>query len=213
MPVGNRRAWIASAASFFAVVALAAVLSSCHGFFVNPALQSITITPPSPSVVKGQTVQLTASGVNTDGSTTNNLPNLTWTTSAASIATVNTNGLVGGVTAGTATVTATSGSVSGTATVTVTNSAIKSISITPTTAQISVTGIGGATTQQYTATATFADNSTQDITNSATWTSSNTAVATISTSGLAQAVAAGSTTITASSGNVTSNQATLTVVQ
>jgi trimeric autotransporter adhesin len=202
-----------SAGSLVAVVALAVVLSGCHGFFVNPTLQSITISPSSPSVVKGQTVQLTASGVNTDGSTTNHLPNLTWSSGSTGVATVNSNGLVTGVTAGTATITATSGSVSGTATVTVTNSAIVSIAITPTTAQISVSGIGGATTQQFTAKATFADNTVQDITNSATWTSSNTAAATISANGLAQAVAAGTTTITASAGNITSNQATLTVVQ
>ena len=213
MRVENRRARIASLGSFFAVITLAVILASCHGFFVNPTLQSITISPGSPSVVKGQTVQLSATGVNTDGSNANHLPNLTWSSSDATVATINTNGLVTGIAAGTATITATSGTVSGTATVTVTNSAVTSISITPTVAQISVSGLAGPNTQQFTANAKFADGSNKDITNSATWTSSNQAAATISTNGLAQAVAAGTTTITASSGNVTSNGATLTVSQ
>jgi len=213
MPVQTRRGRIRVVASLFAVLALAVALSSCHGFFVNPTLQSITISPASPSVVKGQTVQLTATGVNTDGSNANHLSNLTWSSSSATVATVNTNGLVTGVSAGTATITATSGAVSGSATVTVTNSAVTSISITPTVAQISVSGLAGPNTQQFSAQAKFADGSSQDVTNSTTWTSSNQAAATISTNGLAQAVAAGTTTITASSGNVTSNQATLTVSQ
>ena len=194
------------------VCALAIALSSCRGFFVDPTLQSITVSPSSPSVVKGQTVQLSASGVNNDGSNAR-LHDIAWSTSSASIATVNTNGLVSAITAGTATITATSASVNGTATVTVTNSAVTSISITPTTAQVSVSGLSGATTQQFTASATFGDGTHQDVTNSATWSSSNTTAATINSNGLARAVSAGTTFITASLGNVTSDQATLTVAQ
>ena len=44
-----------------------------------------------------------------------------------------------------------------------------------------------------------------------TWTSSNPAVASINSSGLASGLSAGTTTITASSGTITSNQATITV--
>lgn len=66
-------------------------------------------------------------------------------------------------------------------------------------------------TQQFTATATFGDNSTGDVSSSVTWTSSVPTIATIDTSGLATGVALGTTTITArSSNNVTAN-VTLTV--
>lgn len=82
-----------------------------------------------------------------------------------------------------------------------------SIAVTPTTATINI-----GQTQQFTATGSFANGSTSDITTSVTWVSSNTAVATITTSGLATAVGAGSTSITASLGFVTSNSATLTTV-
>ncbi len=66
-------------------------------------------------------------------------------------------------------------------------------------------------TQQYSATATFGNNTTGDATTLVTWSSSSTNVATIdSTSGLATAVALGTTTISAKSGSVIANT-TLTV--
>lgn len=211
-PVRNRAARIGAGASILVIVGFALVLSSCRGFFVNPKLQSITVAPSTASVVKGSTVQFTASGTNDDGSTSS-LSNLVWTSSSTGVATVSNTGLATGVTAGTATISATSAGISGSATLTVTNSALVSISITPTSAQISVSGLTGSTTQQYTANATFGDGSHQDITNSATWNSSNTGIATINSSGLATAVGAGVVNITATSGNVTSNQGTLTVTQ
>jgi hypothetical protein len=64
-------------------------------------------------------------------------------------------------------------------------------------------------TQQFTATATYSNGSTQNVTTNVAWSSSATGVATI-TAGMATAVAAGPTTITASLGGV-SGTATLTV--
>jgi hypothetical protein len=62
------------------------------------------------------------------------------------------------------------------------------------------------TTQQFSATGTFSDNTTQDLTASVTWSSSATSVATISnvvgSNGKATSVAAGTTTITATTGGV-----------
>src|SRR4029077_16547266 len=62
------------------------------------------------------------------------------------------------------------------------------------------------TTQQFSATGTFTDHSTQDITKTVQWGSSSAAVATISnasgTQGLASSVGTGVSTISASSGSV-----------
>jgi len=85
----------------------------------------------------------------------------------------------------------------------------------PTLASIAVTPanptIQTSTTQQFTATGTYSNNSTQDITSQVTWASSNTAVATINTVGLATAgTGAGTTTISATLGTVSGNT-TLTV--
>jgi hypothetical protein len=68
--------------------------------------------------------------------------------------------------------------------------------------------------QQFTATGTFSDGSTQNLTTSVSWSSSTTSVATISNvsgnQGLASSVATGSTTIAATSGSI-GGSTTLTV--
>jgi hypothetical protein len=77
-------------------------------------------------------------------------------------------------------------------------SGLVSIAVTPTAPKVP-TGL----TQQFTATGTFSDTSTTDVTNNVTWSSSTPTIATVSaTSGLAQTLAVGSTTITATSGSV-----------
>ena len=74
--------------------------------------------------------------------------------------------------------------------------------------------IADGTTQEFTATGLYTDGSTQDLTTEVTWFSSDEAVATVSNAddskGLATAVGAGSTTVSATSGGVTGDT-TLTV--
>lgn len=65
--------------------------------------------------------------------------------------------------------------------------------------------------QQFTAQATFSDNSTADITATATWVSSNTTVATIDPLGRATGVSTGTTNITATQDGVGSNITVLDV--
>ena len=82
---------------------------------------------------------------------------------------------------------------------------LSSIAISPPNASVAA----GAT-EQFTAMATYSDGSTANVTSMASWTAANAAVATINSAGLATAIAAGSTTITASVSGV-SGMATLTV--
>jgi len=86
---------------------------------------------------------------------------------------------------------------------------VKSSSSTPTLVSIAVTPANSSVpfgnTQQFAATGTYSDGSTQDLTSTATWTSSMAAVATINSAGLATSVAQGTTTITASFGGFTSS--------
>jgi plastocyanin len=71
---------------------------------------------------------------------------------------------------------------------------LRSIAVSPSNPTI---GLGG--TQQFKATGTLSDNSTEDLTSQVTWASASPAVATItSTGGLATGVAAGTSIITAS---------------
>jgi hypothetical protein len=66
------------------------------------------------------------------------------------------------------------------------------------------------TSEQFTATATYSDGSTEDVTGVVTWLSLNTAVATISPGGFATGVGTGSATIQATYRSV-SGQMTLTI--
>src|ERR1019366_7671957 len=77
------------------------------------------------------------------------------------------------------------------------HSGLVSIAVTPTNPSIAA-----GQQQQFTATGTYRDGSHQDLTSSATWSSTAPSVATISSTGLATAVAVGSTTIQATSGSI-----------
>ena len=84
---------------------------------------------------------------------------------------------------------------------------LSSITVTP-----SNTAILFGATQQFTATGTYSDGSTQNLTGTVGWTSSNTSVATISSTGVATSLSAGSTYISASLNGVNSNISALDVV-
>lgn len=76
---------------------------------------SLDVSPSTASVLVGATSQLTATPTPSNASGTT-----TWATSAAGVATVSSSGLVTGVSAGTATITATRGGKTDTCAVTVT---------------------------------------------------------------------------------------------
>lgn len=197
----------------FAGLLLLAFGAGCQGFFVKPTLSSLVVTPATPTIqtgTSGNAVQMSAVGTYNDGSTGN--PAVGWSSSSTSIATVSANGLVTAVAEGTSTITATATqnpSITGSQSVTVTAGCINSITISPTNPTIRVST--QPNTQQFTAIATTC-NGNIDVTNTATWLSSDTGVATI-TSGLATAVAVGTTNITASVGTINSNSELLTVNQ
>jgi hypothetical protein len=189
------------------LVALAGI--SCRGFFVNPTLSSITVAPQNASVNIGSTLQFTATGVNNDG-TNASLHNLTWSSSATTIATITSAGLAKGVASGTATITATDGGVTGSSTVTV-GSTSNTLTISPANQTVSLSTNGNSL--QFNATLNG-----QNVTSSTTWSSSNTSVAFFSTTspGLATLTSTGSTTITATSntnGTNASGTTSLTVTQ
>jgi uncharacterized protein YjdB len=153
---------------------------------------SVTVTPPSATVTVGQTVSLDAQTLDASGGVLTGRT-VTWTTSAAAVATVSPTGVVTGVATGTATITATSEGKSGTSTITVTAVPVASVSVSPPTLSLQVgqTGTLAATTR---------DASNNVLTGRAvTWSSSNTGVATVAPNGTVTAVAPGSATITATS--------------
>lgn len=165
-----------------------------------PAITKLVVSSTSASIARGTTVQFTATGTLTDGTTENATGLVTWSSSNSLVVSINVNGAQGlamGVTAGMATITATANGVSASATLTVTSATLTSINVTPVNAQIPL-----GTVQQFTATGTFSDSTTQDITGTVVWSASPTSVASITVSGLATGKDLGTVTVTATSGAI-----------
>lgn len=169
---------------------------------VSPVdLVSIAISPANPTIAKRTSLKFTATATYSDGSTAV-LPSVSWRSSRPSIANVRGSGIVHGKKVGSVTITASAFGVKGTTTLTIGTGTLVSIEITPTNSSVSA----GAT-QQFTATGTFSDHTTQDVTLNAHWSSTVASVATIanapSRAGLATTSAPGVTTIGANSGGNT----------
>jgi len=152
---------------------------------------TVTVSPSPASVGAGQTVQLTATLKDANGNPLTGRV-VTWASNNTSAATVNGSGLVSGVVAGSATITATSEGQSGTSAITVT-APVASVTVSPSPASV----VAGQTVQL---TATPKDANGNPLTGRViTWASNNTTVATVNGSGLVTGRAAGTATITATS--------------
>ena len=183
---------------FLSLTLLLAILGAgCGDFFTSgDSIASLAISPISYLMPIGQTVTYTATGTTVNGKTQDVTSTAKWSSSNTAVATVSNVGVATAVAKGTATITATSGNGSSTASLIVSTSPLQTISISPTNPTVPQT----QGTQQFTATGTFQDGSTQVLTNVVQWTSSSTSVATINSNGLATLVTGGGaqTTITAS---------------
>lgn len=161
----------------FTALFMLALAASCRGFFVNPTLQSISVSPTTGSVAPAGTIQMTATGTFDDGSTSNVTSQSSWQSSDSTVATVGTNsGLVKAAASiasppGITTITATDGAFTNTATVTVCP-IVTSITVVP-----STTNPVAGTAITFVANAVFSGSlNQQDVTSVVTWTISNTAV-------------------------------------
>jgi uncharacterized protein YjdB len=179
------------------VTATVGSFSDTSTLTVVPAhLVSISVAPATQSIAVGSSQQFSAVGNFDDGSM-QLLPSVTWSSSSPAFATIDGNGVATGLSAGTVTISATSGAVTGSASLTVTAETLVSIAVTPANSSMAV-----GTAKQFTATGTFSDNSTQDLSATVVWTSSNPAFATINNQGLVTSIASGSTTIAAAFGSI-----------
>jgi hypothetical protein len=164
--------------SAFATLFLFAVGVGCSGFFVDPTLTGIAVGPQA-TISEASTVQMSAVGTYNDGSSKTVSSGLFWSSSATTIATISSSGLVTGVSPGQSTITASAGTVTGSTTITVTITGLTSIKVIPATLTVRA-----PTTQQYTATGTV-NGKQQDLTNIVTWaTSDTTGLVNINSTGL-----------------------------
>lgn len=187
----------------------------CGQFFRGEEdVVAVSIAPTNSSILPGGTQQFTATGTfggSTNSGTTNSgttggtgdvTANTRWTSSDTSIVTITSAGLATGVRAGTVTISGDCECYVSKTSLTVSAQAVTlaSIVITPANPSVAV-----GQTQQFVATGHYTDGSTNVITSSVAWTSSSTTVATVNSSGAAIAVASGTSTITASSGNISAS--------
>jgi hypothetical protein len=166
----------------------------------SPAvLNSIAVSSNVSSNAAGLTEQFTATGYYSDGSTNDLTSASTWSSSNTSSVTVSSAGVGTGVAQGTSTITAgytPSGSttpVTGTFVQTTLPAVLQSITVTS-----NVGSNAAGLTEQFAATGTYSDGSTNDLTSASTWSSSNTSSVTVSSTGVGTGVAQGTSTITAS---------------
>ena len=155
---------------------------------------SIHVTPVNPNAALGTSTQFTATGIFSDDSAQDLTSQVTWSSSAGSVAAVSnaadSRGLATSSEMGSTAISATLDSITGSTDLTVTSAVLVSIQVTPTNP-----GLAKGTTRQFTATGIYSDHSTQDLTKQVTWSTSNTSVASVSnaagSNGLATALAVG----------------------
>jgi trimeric autotransporter adhesin len=198
----------ASATGTTTIKATSGAISGSAIFTVEGPV-SIAVAPPTKSIAKMTFTAFAATGTYSDGSVSSITSTATWSSSDTNVATVSdvvpTKGTAMALTAGPTTISATVGSVSGTASLTVTNATLVSIAVTPAGMSIPL-----GVQQQFTATGTFNDATTQDITGTVTWASTGNSIASITVSGLATGLKLGTVTISATSGAI-SGSTSLTV--
>ncbi len=170
------------------------------------AVASVVVTPLADTVPVGLNTPLSATPKDSVGNPV--AVAVTWSSSDTALATVDGTGLVTGVAAGLATITASAGGQSATSVITVVSNPVVSVSVSPASANLSP-----GQTAQLTASPQDANGYTLSG-RLVTWTSSNQSAATVnSSSGLVTGVTAGTATITATSENVQGTSAiTVTIV-
>ena len=171
---------------------------------------TVEITPQSPSITIGSTIQLITSLKDEGGKSVNSgIGDVQWESSNASVATVSSSGLVTGIGIGSATLTVRFidnvgwKDALGTVMLRVSDQKVSSVAINP---QIINVGIG----QSSQILAVSKDANGDTITGlSIAWASSNVAVATVSSTGLVTGVSKGESTIIASVGGVSASGSVL----
>jgi uncharacterized protein YjdB len=158
---------------------------------VNPRpVSAVIVSPAQVTLFAGQTVQLSAMVTDDGGQVLTGRP-ITFSTSSNQVATVSAQGLLTGIGAGTATITATSEGATGQATVTIAPDPVAGVEVSPSSASLYV-----GSTIQLTATPRSANG--QILSGRAIlWSSSTPSLASVSSSGIVTALSSGDAVIIA----------------
>ena len=194
---------IAISASFNGMTSVEAPLT-----VTAAVVTAIAVSASSAAVPKGVAVTFTATATYSDGSSGDVSGSVAWHSTDITVATPNGSGIAATLGLGTTDIDASmNGIASNTVTLTVTAPELVAIALNPTAATV-VEGL----TSNFTAVGAYTDGSTANLTTQVAWQSADGAIATIgANSGVANGVAAGSTTLNATLGGIASPNATLTV--
>jgi uncharacterized protein YjdB len=182
---------------------LGAITGSVTVAVSDAVLTAIEVAPEAPAIPRGRTVQLTATGLLSNGTTIPLTAQAAWTSATPGVATVEA-GAVRGLELGTAVITAQVGAIAGAVTATVSDAAVDRLEIAPTALSLVVGG-----TAPVQATGVFSDGTVLDVTTQVVWSTGDTAVAQVSnadgSAGRVTALAAGTTTVGAALGGATAS--------
>lgn len=158
----------------------------------NPdPVATVAVTPALDTILVGETTSLTAMARTQSGAAVSSA-SFTWISGTAQVATVDAQGRVSGVSAGTATIRASAGAISGVATIVVRSHSVAAVEVS-----LPATKLRVGLTAQLAATPRTAQGAA--VTGcTVTWTVADGAVASVSAAGSATALAAGTTKLTAS---------------
>ncbi|MGV3709149.1 MAG: Ig-like domain-containing protein [Gemmatimonas sp.] len=155
-------------------------------------VSSITVTPTTQTLRRGNSLQMTAVAKNAQGNVINGVT-FAWASSNSSLASVDNAGRVLALAPGQVTITATADGQTGSSLLTITEVPIGSCSLTPATQKITVGGQGAPTLVLR----DTAQNVLSQTGRAISWSSDNNLVATVSGAGVISAVKAGTAKITA----------------
>jgi hypothetical protein len=175
----------------------------------DSVLTAIEIMPQDAELQAGIIQQYEAAGIFSDNSVQDITILVSWTSSDPGVATIDNEGLVTTLTAGSTTISCAWQGIESSAALLVTDDELNAITITPDTATIAQ-----GTSQQFQAEGTYTDGSTIDMTDMVDWQSSDNNVGVVFADGLAEGIAPGQAEISASfdvNGNTLSATAVLTV--
>ncbi len=171
------------------VVARVGTVTATASVHVQAAVATVTVSPESDTIGIGEEIQLSADARDRNGHSL--VRTATWSSSDASVASVDESGLTRGLSAGQATVTATVEGMGATTSITVVPDPVTSVEVLPSSARVTV----GQTTRFS---ARLRTASGQIVSRPVQWNTSDAAIATVSSSGVAEGRTPGMALITAS---------------
>ena len=188
------------------ITAAAGGVSGTAALMVEQTVSAVTVEPAADTLFEADTLRLSAEAADGNGHTVTGAE-FEWASSDTLVAVVDSSGLVTGITAGAATVAATSSGVAGGAEITVVAPVPAAVAVAPDTVRFMAIG----QTAQFAA--EVRDQAGRLMEGAAvSWSSADTMVATVDSAGVATATGSGTATVTATAGEAR-GEAVVTVVQ